>query len=122
MFARVHVLQTTPEQSEAGLQIFQEQLLPWPRDASGYRGLIRLVDKRRVRPDLVDVFCTQPEGAGGDLELVPGSDLAARLDGKAVHMHAPALNRLGRKPTRLEQPSGPEPLIDPHQPPARRGV
>jgi benzoyl-CoA-dihydrodiol lyase len=29
-------------------------------------GLIRLVDKRRVRPDLVDVFCTRPLGAGGE--------------------------------------------------------
>jgi heme-degrading monooxygenase HmoA len=44
VFARVHVLRTTPEQAEAGLQIFREQLLPWLRDSSGYRGLIRLVD------------------------------------------------------------------------------
>jgi heme-degrading monooxygenase HmoA len=45
VFARVHVLQATPEQSEAGLRIFEEQLQPWLRDASGYRGLIRLEDK-----------------------------------------------------------------------------
>lgn len=45
MFARVHVLQATPEQSEAGLKIFTEQLRPWLRDASGYRGMIRLEDK-----------------------------------------------------------------------------
>jgi len=45
VFARVHVLQATPEQSEAGLQIFRDQLQPWLRDASGYRGLIRLEDK-----------------------------------------------------------------------------
>jgi heme-degrading monooxygenase HmoA len=41
----VHVLEATPEQSEAGLQIFRDQLRPWLRDASGYRGLIRLEDK-----------------------------------------------------------------------------
>ena len=41
----MHVLQATPEQSEAGLQIFRDQLQPWLRDASGYRGLIRLEDK-----------------------------------------------------------------------------
>jgi heme-degrading monooxygenase HmoA len=45
VFARVHVLKATPEQSEAGLKIFQEQLEPWLRDASGYRGLMRLEDK-----------------------------------------------------------------------------
>lgn len=44
MFARVHVLQATPEQSEAGLNIFREQLRPWLRDASGYRGMVRLED------------------------------------------------------------------------------
>ncbi len=49
MFARVHVLQATPEQSEAGLRIFREQLQPWLRDASGYRGLIRLEDKESDR-------------------------------------------------------------------------
>ena len=45
MFARLHILQATPEQSEAGLKIFMEQLQPWLRDASGYRGMIRLEDK-----------------------------------------------------------------------------
>lgn len=45
MFARLHVLQATPEQSEAGLRIFEEQLRPWLRDASGYRGMVRLEDK-----------------------------------------------------------------------------
>jgi heme-degrading monooxygenase HmoA len=38
-------LQTSPEQDEAALQITREQLLPWLRDASGYRGLIRLLDR-----------------------------------------------------------------------------
>lgn len=45
----MHVLEATPEQSEAGLQIFREQLRPWLRDASGYRGLIRLEDKENER-------------------------------------------------------------------------
>jgi heme-degrading monooxygenase HmoA len=49
VFARVHVLQATPDQSEAGLKIFREQLRPWLRDASGYRGLIRLEDKENDR-------------------------------------------------------------------------
>lgn len=45
MFARVHVLQTTPEQHDQGLEIVRDQLLPWLRDSSGYRGLIRLADR-----------------------------------------------------------------------------
>jgi len=56
VFARVHVLQTTPEQSDAGLQIFREQLLPWLRDASGYRGLIRLVDRTNGKTLVISLW------------------------------------------------------------------
>jgi heme-degrading monooxygenase HmoA len=59
VFARVHVLQTTPEQSEAGLEIFRKQLLPWLRDASGYRGLIRLVDKDNDRTIVISLWADE---------------------------------------------------------------
>ena len=42
MFARLHALQTTREQHDLGLDIVRGQLLPWLRDSSGFRGLIRL--------------------------------------------------------------------------------
>jgi heme-degrading monooxygenase HmoA len=42
VFARLHTLQTTPEQHDLGLEIVRDQLLPWLRDSSGFRGLIRL--------------------------------------------------------------------------------
>jgi hypothetical protein len=45
VFARVHVLETTPEQHDHGLELVRDQLLPWLRDSSGYRGLIRLADR-----------------------------------------------------------------------------
>jgi hypothetical protein len=44
VYARLHVLQTTPEQHDQGLEIVRDQLLPWLRDSTGYRGLIRLAD------------------------------------------------------------------------------
>lgn len=42
MFARLHVLETTPEQNERGLEIVRDQLLPWLRESTGFRGLLRL--------------------------------------------------------------------------------
>jgi heme-degrading monooxygenase HmoA len=45
VFARVHVLATTPEQQDRGLELVRDQLLPWLRDSTGYRGLIRLADE-----------------------------------------------------------------------------
>ena len=56
MFARVHVLQTTPEQSDQGLEIVQDQLLPWLRDASGYRGLIRLLDRENGKTLVISLW------------------------------------------------------------------
>jgi hypothetical protein len=45
MFARVHTLETTPEQHDRGVEIVRDQLLPWLRDSTGFRGLIRLADR-----------------------------------------------------------------------------
>lgn len=73
MFARVHVLEATPEQSEAGLQIFREQLRPWLRDASGYRGLIRLEDKESERTLVITFW---EDEAALDASMEAGEQLA----------------------------------------------
>jgi heme-degrading monooxygenase HmoA len=73
VFARVHVLEATPEQSEAGLQIFRDQLRPWLRDASGYRGLIRLEDKENDKT-LVITFWEDEDALEASMEA--GEQLA----------------------------------------------
>jgi heme-degrading monooxygenase HmoA len=45
MYARIHTLDTTPEQFEEGLTIIREQLLPWTRESTGFRGMIGLRDR-----------------------------------------------------------------------------
>ena len=52
MFARLHTLETTPEEYERGLEIVRNELLPWARESTGFRGLIGLVD-RNARKALV---------------------------------------------------------------------
>jgi hypothetical protein len=59
VFARVHFLQTTPEQSESGLEIVRDQLLPWLRDASGYRGLIRLLDRENGKTLVISLWADE---------------------------------------------------------------
>ena len=51
MFARLHVLSTTPEQSQRGLELVRDQLLPWLRDSTGYRGLIRFTDETQEKAE-----------------------------------------------------------------------
>ena len=45
MFARLHTIETTEDQHELGLTMVRDELLPWARASSGFRGLIGLVDK-----------------------------------------------------------------------------
>lgn len=48
MFARVHVLETTPASHDEGVRIIRDQLMPWTRESTGFRGLIGLADKERT--------------------------------------------------------------------------
>ena len=59
MYARIHVLETTPEQSDTGLEIVRDQLLPWLRDTSGYRGLIRLLDREKGKTLVVTLWADE---------------------------------------------------------------
>jgi hypothetical protein len=45
MYARVHTIETTRRQHEEGLTIIREQLLPWTRESTGFRGMIGLTDR-----------------------------------------------------------------------------
>jgi heme-degrading monooxygenase HmoA len=42
VFARIHTLESTAQQFDEGLGIIREQLLPWTRESTGFRGLIGL--------------------------------------------------------------------------------
>src|SRR4051794_37933194 len=53
--------------------------------------------------------------AGGQLQLVAGADVLARLDRAAVDVDAAALDRLRGERASLKEARGPEPLVDAHR-------
>ena len=59
MYARLHVLQTTADQHDQGLEIVREQLLPWLRDSTGYRGLIRLADREAGKTLVITLWADE---------------------------------------------------------------
>jgi len=59
MFARMHTLETTPEQHDQGLEIVREQLLPWLRDSTGFRGLVRLSDPARGKTIVITLWANE---------------------------------------------------------------
>ena len=61
MFARIHELETTAEQFEVGQKLVRDDLLPWARDSTGFRGLIGLDDRSRGRSLVVTLWASEPD-------------------------------------------------------------
>jgi hypothetical protein len=59
MLARLHTLEATPEQYEAGFRIVREDLLPWARESSGFRGAIGLVDPETGKALLLTLWADE---------------------------------------------------------------
>jgi hypothetical protein len=81
MYARVHTLDTTPEQYARGLEIVRDELLPYTQNANGFRGLIGLVDRATGRSLVITLWADeesleQSAPAGDRL-----SQLAAQVTG-----------------------------------------
>jgi hypothetical protein len=59
MFARVHILETTPEAHDDGLDVVRSELLPWLRDSTGYRGLVRLSTADRAKTLVISLWADE---------------------------------------------------------------
>lgn len=59
MFARIHTLETTPEQHDEGRQIVLEQILPWLQDSSGFRGMIRFAHPDKSKTLVVTLWADE---------------------------------------------------------------
>jgi heme-degrading monooxygenase HmoA len=59
MFARMHTLETTSEQHDQGLAIVRDQILPWLRDSTGFRGLIRLADRKSGKVVVITLWANE---------------------------------------------------------------
>jgi heme-degrading monooxygenase HmoA len=59
VFARLHVLKTTREQHDRGLEIVRDQLLPWLRDSTGFRGMIRLADREAGKTLVITLWADE---------------------------------------------------------------
>lgn len=55
----MHVLETTPEQHDLGLEIVRDQLLPWLRDSSGFRGLIRMASRAEGKTLVITLWADE---------------------------------------------------------------
>jgi hypothetical protein len=58
VFARVHTLETTPEGHDRGLDLLRE-ILPWLRESTGFRGVIRLAAPDRSKSMTITLWADE---------------------------------------------------------------
>ena len=59
MFARLHTIESSRAQHEAGLEIVRDEYLPWVRESTGFRGLIGLVDDEREQAIVITLWADE---------------------------------------------------------------
>ena len=72
MYARVTEFEGSPERIEEGVRLFREEVIPWLRDATGFRGWIVLLDRQGEKALGLTFWATEeamtdPARSGGDL-------------------------------------------------------
>jgi hypothetical protein len=77
----MHTLETTPAQYEQGLEIVRDQLLPWLRDSTGFRGLIRLSDREHQKTLVITLWADEKSLRASDEAGRRLSDLTAATVG-----------------------------------------
>jgi hypothetical protein len=55
VFARMHTLETTPDGHDRGLELLDD-FLPWLRDSTGYRGMVRLSTTDRTKTVVITLW------------------------------------------------------------------
>jgi heme-degrading monooxygenase HmoA len=60
-FARVHTLETTSDQHDQGLAAVIEEILPWLRESTGFRGLIRLANAETGKVMAITLWATEQD-------------------------------------------------------------
>lgn len=118
MFARVHTLETGPEEYERGYGMVRDVLLPWARESTGFCGLIGLVDEDRKESLVITLWADEASAeasasAGdslGDLAATASGATRASLKSFSVSI----FDVPGQRASQLPEPLGSEPARPPH--------
>jgi hypothetical protein len=55
----MHTVETTAEGHDRGLEILRHELLPWLRESTGFRGLLRLATRDRSRMVVITLWADE---------------------------------------------------------------
>jgi heme-degrading monooxygenase HmoA len=63
VFARVTTFEGAPGRIDEGLRIYAEEVIPWLRDATGFRGFVALVDREGQKSLGITFWATKEDMA-----------------------------------------------------------
>jgi hypothetical protein len=66
LIARVTTFEGDPERMVEGVRIYREQVVPWLRDSTGFRGVIILVDRESDRGMGISFWTTMETATDAD--------------------------------------------------------
>lgn len=87
MYARVTEFEGAPERMEEGVRLFREEVIPWLRDATGFRGWVVLFDRPNEKAIGITFWATEESmtdnaASGGDLR----DEVAARMGTRMTNL------------------------------------
>ena len=59
MYARVSTFEAPVEALETGIQVWRDEMQPWMREASGFRGWVALIDRANARAIGISFWATE---------------------------------------------------------------
>ena len=84
MYARVTTFTGSPERIDEGLRIFRADVIPWLRDATGFRGWLVLVDREGERSLGITFWATEQAARDEQASGGPLRDEVAATVGAAM--------------------------------------
>jgi len=90
VFARVSIYKGTPEQSDQAVELFRTDVLPWLREATGFRGAL-ILDDREAERSLAITFwdsrerAADPETSGIALRDEVSATVGSQLEDQEIY-------------------------------------
>lgn len=66
MFARMTTFRGSPDRIEEGVRLYRDQVIPWLRDATGFRGWVVLMDRENEKAIGLTFWATEQAALDGE--------------------------------------------------------
>lgn len=101
MFTRMTMFRGSPDRIEEGVRVYRDQVIPWLRDATGFRGWVVLLDRENEKAIGLTFWATEQaaldgESSGGVLRDEVAASVGATMESLELYeVHAVESLQLG---------------------------